>query len=175
MLKVKGIREANRESGKPMEFVVLHLTNCQNGILAATFAVRDYVLVARLDDLVTGNGGKLKDDTGKRLSDDEIFAQAQDVIGSNIDIAYGFDVPISEILPGVDVIRFTNSATNEVAIRSIVGMSELRNVDEAKKEARQDAIMRERARLQFAISKGRIEIVKRSGEELNDEDGDEEE
>lgn len=127
--------------------VVLHLTDCTNDLLAATFAANDYVLTAHLDKMCGGVLPK-NPQTGAIDLAAALEQVKQKFVGNSINEAYGFSVAIGELLPNVAFIEVSGTDL-QIAQRRIVG------IGSNEQTAKTDAISREKARLDFGIAKER--------------------
>ena len=153
MLKLTRIEKANGANFTEKHLVVLHFTDCESSLLGATFAVSDYAIVGHLDALVS----LAKDDKGE-IDLDASLALANDTHrDKKEDNAYGFTLPISDLIKGA---KFVKTGGIEIAIRHIMG------IGKTEADAKADAINREIGRINFAVAKGKMEVI--YGEETSE-------
>lgn len=168
MLKIRNIRPAGQsvfaekqDSDKfnKEHMIVLEMVQKPEGVsddeailVSADVTASTYVKTVRMDSLtpekLDANG---KVDVAAMLADVK-----QKWMNKEIKSYYGFDIPISEILPEHDTLLFTFApdGQNKAQSRHIVGMGK----DE--KSARENAISQEKARLTRAIAAGIVTALK---------------
>lgn len=173
MLKIRNIRPAGQSAFADKEdktkyttdkftkdhMVVLEMVQKPEGVseeeailISADVTASTYVKTVRMDSLteekLDANG---QVDVKQMLSD--VKAKW---MNKEIKSYYGFDIPISEILPEHDTLLFTFApdGQNKAQSRHIVGMGK----DE--KSARENAVAQEKARLTRAIAAGIVTALK---------------
>lgn len=153
MLKLTRIEKAKGENFTEKHLVVLHFTDCESSLLGATFAVSDYAIVGHLDALVS----LVKNDKGE-VDLDASLALANDTHRETKEAkAFGFTIPISTLIKDA---MFVKAGGIEIATRRIMG------IGNTEAEAKEDAINREIGRINFAVAKGKMEVI--YGEETSE-------
>lgn len=154
MLKVTRIVGCHDAEGNLTEnttkklLCVLHFTDCTSGLLGASFAASDYALTAHLDAL---EGVEKPVKEGGTIDFQEWIKRANEkYVGTQESSAYGFTLPVSEFIPNALKIAMNGV---EMSTRRVLGIG----VNETTAKA--DAIAREKGRLNFALAKGKLEVV----------------
>lgn len=173
MLKIRNIRPAGQSAFADKEdkskyttdkftkehMVVLELVQKVEGvsedealIIGADVTASTYVKTVRMDSLteekLDANGNV---DVTAMLAD-----MRKQWINKELKSLYGFDIPISEILPEYDTLMFAYApdGQNKAQSRHIVG------IGKDEKSARENAVAQEKARLTRAIATGIVKALK---------------
>lgn len=129
---------------------VLHFTDCTNSILSGTFAASDYAITAHLDaygiDAPKDANGVVN--FAQWISDVETHLKS--VNNGIVNEAYGFTLPVDKFVDGAVMLKMGDV---EMSTRRVMG------IGANEQTAQIDAIEREKGRLNFAIAKGRCEVV----------------
>lgn len=146
MLKLTRIDKTKDTNFTEKMLVTLHFTDCESGLLGATFVASDYVIVGHLDALTD----MVKDENGNIDLETMLINANEKHKGTSEKNAFGFTIPVCDIIPNAKMII---AGDVEIGNRRVVGFGN------TEAEARIDAIGRERGRLNFAIAKGKIEVI----------------
>lgn len=146
MLKLTRIDKTKDTHFTEQKLVTLHFTDCESSLLGATFVASDYVIVGHLDaltDIVKDNDGNIDLET--------MLANANEKHKGTIEKnAFGFTIPVCDIIPNAKMII---AGGVEIGNRRVMGLGK------TEAEARIDAIGREKGRLNFAIAKGKVDVI----------------
>lgn len=168
MLKIRNIRPAGQsmfaekkdnDKFTKEHMVVLELVSRVDGvsdeealIIGADVTASTYVKTVRMDSLT-----EEKLDANGQVDVTTMLADMRKKwINKELKSFFGFDVPISEILPEHDTLQFmfAPDGQNKAQSRHIVG------IGKDEKSARENAIAQEKARLTRAIAAGIVTALK---------------
>lgn len=152
---------ANEKEKDKADLVVLHFTDCEDEIMAATFAANDYALTGNLLKLTKSPEKNKHDEIDLERTFDKVCEEKCHQI---VKSAYGFTFAISELIEGVAFVTPKSDEKMEIATRRVIGLGK----DE--ESARKDALQREIGRLRFGIAKGTL-IPHYIEEEADEDEG----
>lgn len=137
------------------DLVVLHLTANSDAWIGAGFMDDDFVMTVHATQTPLWSESVVKDPTGNVTDWLASLANLkQKSYGTQIATLHGFVVNVSQLFPECSALNMkVGGVDTDVSTRRIVGVG----IDE--KSAKEDALSRERGRLDFAIMKGRITKV----------------